>query len=440
MAEVKIVYKELEDLADHARMVKDKCGEYEEELQRKISSRLYQLPESPLPSSASRINTTNTYVNAKKRALKNKQTNYKKFAGDVDELLRNTKAADKAVGKQVNNTRKAFLKEHPNLEGDGWSAFFASIAVEVPVIGWLVDKIHTVMEGARDLKNTIRKWYEISGGKKVVDTVLALAGAVLAAVGLVIAVITLAAGATGFALVAAIAGVVGGVIGLVNSITNLCTQIKADTMKDPAWAKYYGNQDTLSDWLRKKTFRGKAAWFNNASMWIATGIEVVETICDLIDIADGLSGLFGRSGLQKLCGKEIKTTVNGNVTSRWKFDFSMTKKTFFTPEGRKTLKKVIKANWKGTLFGDKGGFKIWKKQGTRAIKAAKSGDYLKLLKFTKSTGDKMVSTVDITKQIGKGIIYGLKKEDVKSIGKKTYSTAGYSGLVNSVTKIRKLVS
>lgn len=440
MAEVKIVYKELEDLSDHARKLKDKCGDYEDELKRKLSDKIPQLPDSPLSSSASRMRTANTYINAKRNALTNKKTNYKNFADSVDELLRNTKAADKAVAKQVNNSKKDFLKEHPNLEGDGWAAFFAAISVEVPVIGWIVDAIHSVVEGGRNLKNTIRRWYEISGGKKIVDTVLAVAGAVLAIVGLVVAVITFPVSGTIGAIVVAAAGLVASAIAVVNAITNVCTQVKANMMKDPAWSQYYGNQNTISDWLRKKTFRGWASGFNKVSMTLAKGIEITNTICSVINIASGISKLYKRSGLQKICGKKITTTVNGTTKTTWKFDFSTAKKTFTTAEGRATLKKVIKANWKGTLFGDKGGLTVWKKQGARAIKAAKSGKYLKLVKFTKDTGDRIVSAIDVSKLFGKGMVYGFNKKDAKSIRKGIYSISGYSGLMSSASKIRKLVS
>lgn len=432
MAEIKLVYRELDDLAEHANKLASKCVEYSDELSSKVTRKISSLPRSPL--SSDKASSASYYTKQKQSELLKKKDNYKAFAKSVDDLVDHAREADRNVGVSVNNSRENFLKEHTNLSGDGWSAFFASLVVDVPVLGWIVEKIQDIGEWGRNLKNTIRRWYEISGGKEIIDTVLAVAGVVLAVVGLIIAA-TASAG-----IVVFVAGIIGAVIGLINAIANLGTQLKANSCSDPAWAKYYGDQDKLSDVLRKKTFRGKLARFNKASMWAATTLDVVETICAVIDIGDGISKLYKRSGLNKLFSKKTTTIINGKPTTVYKFDFSTARDVLKSPEGRAKIKKTLKVSKKGLIFGDKGGWNVWKKQGGRAWKAIKTGDYMKVVKFSNNTIKKFKSGVEIGQAIQKGITYGFKPKDIYSIGTKGYSIGGYTGGIKTVTDINKQVS
>lgn len=58
---------------------------------------------------------------------------------------------------------------------------------------------------------------------------------------------------------------------------------------DPAWAKIYGDQDTAQDVLRQ-TNLGDGT-LNRLSYGAATTIDVVQIVCDIVAIYDGIKRL-----------------------------------------------------------------------------------------------------------------------------------------------------
>lgn len=368
MAEVTIVYKELEDAAKKSREIDQACGDYEEELQEKVFSKIGSVSASPLPAGNTRLETANTYVLYKKQRLDVKGTKYKNFADKCEKLSTNAQNADKRVGQQVNNSRNKFLKDHPGLKEDGWNAFIATIIADVPILGWIVDKVSDVKDRRKDIKNTIRKWYEIDGGKKIVDTVLAVVGVVVAVVcavnavvGAISAVIAVGAAAATVAAVAgavlsaiaAVIGAVGAIIGVVNAATNLATQIRADECKDPAFSNFYGEQDDLATVLKKKTWRGEQRKWNNGSMAWANGLEVTEKVCAVVSIVKGITDIAKSTGFRELFANKVKgKDLKGNEMDVYKFDFTKFKKTVTSKDGRKQIGKTLKKNWKKIAFGD----------------------------------------------------------------------------------------
>lgn len=401
MAEVTIVYKELEQAAEKAREIATACNQYEDELQSKVCGKVPGVAPSPLPAGNSRLSTANMYVKNKKRQLSDKSSNYKDFAKRCDSLSTNAENADKRVGVQVNNSRENFLKDHPGLKGDGWDAFIATLITEVPVLGWLVDRHNDIQNWKRDVKNNIRKWYEIDGGKKIVDTALAVVGIVVAAVILVDAAIAAVAAVAAIASIGtflsalgAVAGLVGAVIGAVNASVNLGTQLTANSCKDPAFANYYGKQNDLATVLKKKTFRGKYRNWNNGSMKWANALEITETVCAVVSIVKGVADIFKSSGIRDMCGKTVKgKALNGNEVDVFKYDFSKVKKTFTTKEGWSKMGKCIKTNWKNMLLGDDG-FKGTEKTFKEAydLKDVKNVEDLKKVTGAMKKGAKLYQT------------------------------------------------
>lgn len=352
MSEITIVYKDLEEAADKARDVESKCKDYEDELNRKVCNKISGIAPSPMSSGNARTNSANLYVKNKKKELSDKARNYRDFAKKCDELATNAKNADKRVAVQVNNSRETFLKENTNLSGDGWNAFVATLIAEVPGIGWIAEGISEVKSWGNDLMNTLRRWYEMDGGKKIIDTALAVVGVVVAVAAVIVAGVELLAAATIGAVVVAAIGLVGAIIGLANAITDMVMQIKADTCKDPAFANYYGNQNTLATYLRKKTYRGEDRWFNNWSNGIATGLEVTEIVCSIVSIGSGLSKAFKDSGVKDMCGKTVKgKDLYGREIDVFKYDWSDVKSTFGTKDGWAKIGSSFKKNWKNIVFG-----------------------------------------------------------------------------------------
>lgn len=355
MAEITIVYKELEEAEAKAREIARACDEYEDELHSKVCNQIGSVASSPMPTGNARLSSANMYVKNKKSQLSEKSRNYKEFAKNCENLSRNAQNADKRVAVEVNNSRESFLKEHPDLEGSAWDAFIANIIAEAPILGWLVDKVGDIRDKKRDIKNIIRKWYEIDGGKKIIDTTLAFVGLVVAGVTFVGAIIGLLTASGVIATVLAAVSLVGAAIGFLNAGINFDTQRKANTCKDPAFAQYYGNIDDAPTYLRKKTYRGDERHKNNASMKWATGIEITEFVCDMVSFAKDAYDVFKSSGVRDLCGNKIKgKNINGNDGDMFEFDWNKTKKTFFTPEGRKNARKTFSSNLGKVLLGDDG--------------------------------------------------------------------------------------
>lgn len=58
---------------------------------------------------------------------------------------------------------------------------------------------------------------------------------------------------------------------------------------DPAWAKIYGNMDTMQDGLRQQNFGDGT--LNRLSYGIATTLDVVQTVCDVVAIYDGINNI-----------------------------------------------------------------------------------------------------------------------------------------------------
>ncbi len=363
MAEITLVYGELEDASICAKKVADNCVKYRDELTNKLANKLMGAPESPLSSGNSRMSNAKNYIVQKKNLLIKKESQYRTFSSNVNNLISNAKAADKRVANSVYNSRKTFYKEHPGLEASAWEAFFANICIDFPNIGWIADCITTVVNVGKDIKNTLRYWYEVCGGKKVVDTILAVGGIVLSVVALVGTVAAIAAGGW---TIAAVAGLIGAAIGIFDSITNLAAQIVADTQSDPAWAKYYGGINSTSDWLRKHTFKDKLKGFNKWSNGLATALDVTKIVCSVVSIGNTIKGLYSRSGINKLFSSKTTFMKNGEQCTAWKFDFSKFKQTVTSKNGWKDIGKTLKTSWKGMLFGDSGSIEARQKQWNRA--------------------------------------------------------------------------
>lgn len=421
MAELTLIYSQLEDASKYAEKISSDCDDYKVELSNKLTNKWASVPKSPMSTGNSRINNASYYVKQKNKKLEEKRKAYKTFAKDVDNLIEVAQNADTAVAKSVNGSREAFLNEHKNLEGDGWAAFFANLVVNVPVIGWIVDKIDGAIQTAKDIVTNIRYWYEVCGGKAIVETALAIAGVVLAVIGLVVAVCgVLAITALTWGAFFAVVGLIAAIIGTVNAVFNLCYQIKGNSETDPAWAAYYGGIDTASDHLRKTTF--KSDWWNKWSGAIATGIEITEFVCSVLLIVKGIGDVFARSGIGKL------------FKSKGEFDFAKFKNTLTTKKGWSNIGKALKQNWKGMLFGDSGGVEGWKKRWKRAFTSQDTKMIKRISKIGKVIKGDLGKINNLTKSINtvlRTISDGFSYKTIYDPMKNIYSSSGNGGAVES---------
>ena len=356
--------------------------------------------------------------------------------------------------KYINNSRESFLNDHTNLKGDGWSAFFANLVVDVPVLGWIAEGISNIVSGFHDMRVNLRYWYEVGGGKKIVDTALAVTGLVLAAVGLVIAAVGLTLTGPIWGIIVSVCALVGAVIAVISAVTNLATQIKANKQSDPAWAQYYGGIDTLSQHLRKKTFKSK--FMNKYSGAMATALDTIETVCAVVAIADGIKKLYSSSGLKKLFGESQagkhkyvlnkntnvmeKVSINGKGAHEYKFSFEKFKKCVTTKDGWKSIGSTLKSNFINMFFGyntkaDKG-FEVYKKQYTRAFNKDGFAKKTKAVAglFKRDFG-RVNSVFKTTESLGKIAMYGFSVDRVNSLLKNGYAVSQGGGMIKSGNEI-----
>lgn len=426
MSELVLKYSDLSSMAKYARKTASDCDSYVDELNRKLTNKWGSVPPSPMSDGNGRINTASYYVKQKIIKLNTKSIAFRTFASKAETFQENAKSADIRVAKTVNGSRESFLKAHENLRPHG---FLAAI-MNVPGLGWLADGISKIKEIWTDLKGNIRYWYECCGGKKILDTALAITGFVLAAVGAIVAVITIGPFTSIFAAIAAIAGVIGAAIGLVNAGFNLYNQLRANGEEDPAWAQYYGNIDSFSDTLRQTTFQ--SGFWNRFSSGFADAWDITDTVCSVIDFVDSAHEIYTNSGLNKLFGKKkrVKINSNGKYKYIYKFNFAKFKSTVTSKTGRELIGKTLKKNWKTVLFGKEGGFKNWKKtfKDTYINPDAKGWNRtVNTLSTFKSDFKKIDSMLKNLNSLIKGT-GGMKAKDWYSIIKNSYSIGGYEGV------------
>lgn len=435
MPELVLKYSELGSMAKYARKTASECDSYVDELNRKLTNKWGSVPPTPMSDGNGRIDSAAYYVSQKIRKLNAKGSSFRDFATKVDTFQDNAKSADEKVAKTVNGSRESFLKAHENLRPHGLMA----VIMNIPGLGWLADGIGKIQEAWRDLKGNIRYWYECCGGKKILDTALAVTGLVLATVGAIVAVITIGPFTSVFAAVVAIAGVVAAVIGVVNAGFNLYNQIRSNQEEDPAWAQYYGGIDSFSDTLRQTTF--KTGFGNRFSSAFADAWDITDMVCSVISIGDSIHGMYKRSGLNKLFSVKNTIIVDGKPKNVYKFDFAKFKSVVSSQDGWANIKKTLKVNWKGTLFGDKGGFANWKKRFQRAYTSQGSSTGWNRAKkvlgaFKSDFGkfDKILKGVNTLIQGTGG------KIDWYSMIKGGYSIGGYGGAIDTGTGIHDTVS
>lgn len=393
MGTIEIVYSQLDDVSKYATKVAEKCEDYYEKLNTKCLDAFSDLVDSPLGEKNSRTSMAYYYVEQKRKKLDKKKDRFAQFAKDVITFKEDTKEADHRVAKSVNDSQKKFYEQHKNLKGDGWAAFFATVSVDHPVIGYFISKVKSKISTLNSLQNALRHWYEIDGGKKIIDTALAVGE-------LAIAVLTIAAAFTTPAgwIVGACA-IISGIIGVWDAVTNLTFQIEADVQKDPAWANHYSNIDDLSSALRITTFKGNMRWFNKYSEGVALGLDVTKFVCGTVD---SVNSLYKKSGLNKLFDTEKPVHISVRTTGSEmckQFDFTKFKSVISTEGGRNEIRKTLKTtvkntagkylgknnwknNWKRLIFGHDNA--SWKTKWTRAFTSQDTKIYERIDKIQKA--------------------------------------------------------
>lgn len=302
MSTVVIDYDQLNSIAKNADKSAGKMNDYVNELTKKVSNKYSSL----VGGQSSKTSNSQYYIKQKIKKLNAKKAAYTAFASDVRKLSSKAQEIDKQVAKSINASKDEFIDKHDYIETNWWTelkGWFIDMKNKCP----LFDAICTLIQGAIDnisnLFKELKHWYKCGGGKELIGVVLAVIGAIAAVVLAICACVPPICG------IVAICAAIGAVIAAVNAIVNVATSIKAKEAKDkgdPAWAKIYSDQDTAQDVLRQTNF--KDGTLNKLSYGFAITIDVVQTVCDLVAIYDGIKNVQNIYKEMKISAKKGKVS------------------------------------------------------------------------------------------------------------------------------------
>ena len=285
MSSVTIDYDKLNSISKNANNAASRMNDYINDLTNKVTSKY----SSITGGSSSKTQNSAYYVNQKISQLRAKKENYKSFANAVSKFSSEAQEIDKDVARKIKASKDQFIKKHDYIKTDVWTDirnWFIDLKNSCPLFNAIGQMIEDTITGMKNLFADLKHWYKCGGGKELVGVILAVAGAVAAVVIAICACVPPICG------IVAICAAIGAVIAAVNAIVNVVTSIKAKKAKDngdPAWAKIYGDQDTAQDVLRQTNFGDGT--LNRLSYGAATTIDVVQTVCDVVAIYDGIKNV-----------------------------------------------------------------------------------------------------------------------------------------------------
>lgn len=303
MSSVTVDYDKLNAISKNASNAASRMNDYINDLSKKVTSKY-----GGITGGASyKTQNSEYYVNQKIAQLRTKKDQYSSFSSAVSTFTTKAQEIDRDVAKKIKASKNQFVDKHDYIKSDDWWAgvrnWFIDLKNSCPLFNAIGQLIENAFTGMKNLWADLKYWYKCGGGKQIIGVVLAVAGAIAAVVIAICACVPPICG------IVAICAAIGAVIAAVNAIVNVVTSIKAKQAKDngdPAWAKIYGDQDTMQDVLRQTNFGDGT--LNRLSYYGATGIDVVQTVCDLVAIYDGIKNI-------KNVFKEIKISAKeGNVS------------------------------------------------------------------------------------------------------------------------------
>ena len=285
MSSVTIDYDKLNTISKNATSAASRMNDYINDLSKKVISKYSSISGG----SSSKTQNSEYYVNQKISQLRTKKEQYKTFASAVSSLSTKAQEIDKDVARKIKASKDQFINKHDYISTDWWTDiknWFIDLKNSCPLFNAIGQLIEDAITGLKNIWADLKYWYKCGGGKEIVGVVLALAGAIAAVVIAICACVPPICG------IVAICAAIGAVIAAVNAIVNVATSIKAKKAKDngdPAWAKIYGKQDTAQDVLRQTNFGDGT--LNRISNYAAIGIDVVQTVCDVVAIYDGVNNI-----------------------------------------------------------------------------------------------------------------------------------------------------
>ena len=312
MSVVTINYEKLSTISKNAKSASSKMQDYIDDLTKKVTNKY-----SGITGGAStKTNNSEYYVNQKIKQLKKNKTYYSTFSTAVSTFSSNAQEIDSNVAKTIKASKDKFIDKHDYIDVNWWTElkeWFVDLKNSCPLfeaIGNLIDK---ALDGLGNLWAEFKHWYRCGGGKEILGMVLAIAGAICA---VVIAICSFPA-----STIVAVCAAVAACITAANAVYNVFSSAKAINAKlngDPAWAKIYGDQDTIQDGLRQTNFGDGT--LNKLSFFGAGAMDVVETICNVVVIVNSIKNVCKTVKEIKAYAARSKTQNFGDVLKKYIFN------------------------------------------------------------------------------------------------------------------------
>lgn len=341
----------MEDARDYARDASNKLNEYYGSLNKKIKSRMdsYQAVARRRDWNDN-VQTAYSMIQTKMKDVWDSKDNYWQYKMDIDAFITKAEGVESRIISQMNDTLSSFCNQY-GLE--------FTPSDENPKKGWFAGLIDAICRKVsswasyvwKDIKDSVRQWYNYYGGAEIIGAVFAVAMVVVAVIALVVAWPAVAAATTVWATIVAVAGVITATITLLNAVVQLGYAMNAAVdgvqgkLFDSAWFSFKSENGSFTQQLREWGFYD-----------VADVIDIVNTVCGFITFFDGFVKLAANlkkvTGLTKLMdwkhpfkslGKDFKaiTDVWGGTWDGFKKMISQNFKSIYGNGTKKAIDQIF---------------------------------------------------------------------------------------------------
>lgn len=323
---LEVNFPDLEDSRDDAGKVVKKINNYIEEIRDEVTSKLNDLPGS---DSYGYVSSAKSLASAKISQLTEKAERFAAFKSRVDTFIDDARTADQGVADKIETVADDVIEKKgffANVGNAIYDLFCVDLANSNGLTRWVSEKIRVIGTEIGNWAERTVDWFKHGEGKywleiglNVVSTVLSVISAVKTvsiAIGSVLIPLVATIATGGLTLPLLIGGVIAATAAIsttiatinrtVDSIFSLQSDIEAIghyRNGNPAAARYYGNSEGFSGFVKKTDFGSSEL---NTQMK-----ENAETFDNVTEGADFVSGVTSIAMLGIKRDNRYKTSPGG---------------------------------------------------------------------------------------------------------------------------------
>lgn len=289
MGSIKIDFTMLENAVNHLEVAEQRTRSYGEAL---TSNNLATL-EGITGGCTGNVATAYTSIESKGSELAKEGGLADRFAalsGSLSTLATHAQEADTTLTSAINGYAETAITEMGISVSDwdyAWSDFTAGIKEwlnESELGQWINDACRNVSDFFERKWDELQEWYAFNGGEYICNIGLAVLGVAAA----VFTILTAGVG------LLAIVAIVGAACAIFNSLFQIGSNIAAlcRYKDDPAWARRYGDNTSLSNLVDDLRNTGTDNVFVDALDFLGGLVDVTSTICAIVDFTDFSTKMF----------------------------------------------------------------------------------------------------------------------------------------------------